>query len=79
MSVAYGFIYSLIAGSALAVLLTFAAHAFFPMRVQAEPVSAPAQQERDSVALALANTAVLMSLVIYFMLTVVAGEHRRWS
>ena len=46
MSVAYGFIYSLIAGSVLAVLLTFAAHAFFPMRVQAEPVSALAQEER---------------------------------
>jgi hypothetical protein len=70
ISVAYGFIYSLIAGSALAVLLTFAAHAFFPMRVQAQPVSGLAQDERDSVALALANTAVLMSLVIYFMLTV---------
>jgi len=69
MSVAYGFIHSLIAGSALAVLLTFAAHAFFPMRVQAEPPSALAHDERDSVALALANTAVLMSLVIYFMLT----------
>jgi hypothetical protein len=70
VSVAYGFIYSLIAGSALAVLLTFAAHAFFPMRVQAQPVSARVQDERDSVALALANTAVLISLVIYFMLTV---------
>jgi len=70
MSVAYGFIHSLVAGSALAVLLTFAAHAFFPMRVQSQPVSAPAQKERDTVALALANTAVLMSLVIYFMLTV---------
>jgi hypothetical protein len=69
MSLAYGFIHSLVAGSALAVLLTFAAHAFFPMRVQAEPVSALAHDERDSGALALANTAVLMSLVIYFMLT----------
>jgi hypothetical protein len=69
MSVTYGFIHSLIAGSALAVLLTFAAHAFFPIRVQADPVSALAHDERDSVALALANTAVLMSLVIYFMLT----------
>jgi hypothetical protein len=69
-SVAYGFIYSLIAGSALAVLLTFAAHAFFPMRVQAQPVSPLAHDERDSVALALANTGVLMSLVIYFMVTV---------
>jgi len=70
MSVAYGFIHSLIAGSALAVLLAFTAHAFFPIRVQAEPVSPLAHDERDSVALALANTAVLMSLVTYFMLTV---------
>jgi hypothetical protein len=69
MSVAYGFIHSLIAGSALAVLLAFVAHAFFPVRVQAQPASALMQDERDSVALALANTAVLMSLVIYFMLT----------
>jgi Protein of unknown function (DUF2955) len=68
-SVAYGFIYSLIAGSALAILLTFAAHAFFPMRVQAEPVSALAREERAPVPLALANAAVLMSVVIYFMLT----------
>jgi hypothetical protein len=60
MSVAYGFMYSLIAGSVLAVLLTFAAHAFFPMRVQAEPTSVLAQEERVPVALALANTAVLM-------------------
>ena len=38
VSVAHGFIYSLIAGSVLAVLLTFAAHALFPTRAQAEPV-----------------------------------------
>ena len=68
MSIAYGFIYSLIAGSALAVLLAFAAHAFFPSRGQPQPVAAIAQE--DPVALALANTAVLMSLVLYFMLTV---------
>jgi hypothetical protein len=70
VSVAQGFIYSVLAGSALAVLLTFAAQAFFPMPAPAEPVSAPAQQERAVVALALANATVLMSLVIYFMLTV---------
>jgi hypothetical protein len=69
MSVAYGFIHSLVAGSVLAVLLVFAAHAFFPMRVQAQSVSAVVQVERDAAPLALANTAVLMSLVIYFMLT----------
>ena len=70
MSVAYGFIHSLIAGSVLAVLLAFAAHAFFPVRAQAHPTSAPAQAEPAAIAIALANTAVLMSLVIYFMLTV---------
>ena len=69
MSVAYGLIHTLIAGSALAVLLAFAAHALFPTQLQAEPVSARAQQG-DPVAVALANTAVLMSLVSYFMLTV---------
>ncbi len=69
-SVAYGFIYSLIAGSALAVVLAFAAQALFPMRAAPKPVAAQAPQPRDVVALALANAAVLMSLVIYFMLTV---------
>ena len=70
MSVAYGFIHSLIAGSVLAVLLAFAAHAFFPARAQAHLTSAPARAEPAAIAIALANTAVLMSLVIYFMLTV---------
>jgi DUF2955 family protein len=69
MSVAHGFIYSLIAGSVLAVLLTFAAHAFFPTRAPAEPVPALPQEEGASVAVALANAAVLMSVVIYFMLS----------
>ncbi len=69
MSVAYGLIYTLIVGSALAVLLTFAAHALFPVRTLAEPAAARAQKGAP-VAVALANTAVLMSLVMYFMLTV---------
>ena len=68
MSVAHGFIYSLIAGSVLAVLLTFAAHALFPSGHQAEPVPAPTGKAAP-VTVALANTAVLMSVVIYFMLT----------
>jgi len=68
VSVAHGFIYSLIAGSVLAVLLTFAAHALFPTREQAEPVSALPQEEQAPVAVALANAVVLMSVVIYFML-----------
>ena len=69
MSVAYGLIYTLIVGSALAVLLTFAAHALFPVRTPAEPAAARAQKGAP-VAVALANTVVLMSLVMYFMLTV---------
>src|SRR6185437_10116293 len=52
-SVAYGFIQSLIAGSALAVLLTFAAQACFPRRGRAGPLSALARNERDAVALGL--------------------------
>jgi len=68
MSVAQGFIHSLIAGSVLAVLLTFAAHALFPTRAHAEPAPAFPQGEQAPVAIALANTAVLMSVVIYFML-----------
>ena len=70
MSVAQGFIYSLVAGSALAVVLTFAAQAFFPTHVQTHTVSAPAEKNRKATAAALANAAALMSLVIYFMLTV---------
>ena len=75
MSVAYGFIHSLIAGSALAVLLVFAAHAFFPTRLQARPVSAAPRDERDPIALALANTAVLMSSCALFYADGFAGQH----
>ncbi len=69
MSVAYGLIHSLIAGSALAVLLAFAAHALFPTRGRAVAIPVTAQVSNPT-ALALANAAALMSLVIYFMLTV---------
>jgi uncharacterized membrane protein YccC len=69
VSVAHGFIYSIIAGSALAVLLTFAVQAFFPMPVQTHPPSALAEKNPNATAVALANAIVLMSVVIYFMLT----------
>jgi hypothetical protein len=69
MSVAYGLIHSLIAGSVLAVLLSFAAHAFFPSTAPVEPGAFRQPHEGDPIAFALANTAVLMSVVIYFMLT----------
>ena len=52
------------------MLLTFAAHAFFPSEQQAHPLRELAQPQNGTpIAFALANTAVLMSLVIYFMLT----------
>jgi hypothetical protein len=69
MSVAYGLIHSLVAGSALAVLLGFAAHAFFPSTARVEPGALRPPDEASPVPLALANAAVLMSVVIYFMLT----------
>jgi hypothetical protein len=66
---AYGLVYTLIAGSVLAVVLAFAAHAIFPSPGDAEQGSSIQHQEQAPVAAALANTAALMSLVIYFMLT----------
>jgi hypothetical protein len=67
---AYGFVYTLIAGSVLAVLLAFAAHAIFPSPAEIGQRAAPQPDHSTPVAAALANTAALMSLVIYFMLTV---------
>ena len=66
---AYGFVYTLIAGSVLAVLLAFAAHAIFPSTPEIEQDKVAQHQETAPAALALANTVALMSLVIYFMLT----------
>jgi Protein of unknown function (DUF2955) len=70
LSLAYGFVYTLIAGSVLAVLLSFAAYALFPSSTHAEPAALQQPEERAPTAAALANTAALMSLVIYFMLSV---------
>ena len=70
MSVAYGLIHSLIAGSVLAVLLAFAANALFPSKMHAEPGVFHQPHAGNPVAIALANAAALMSVVIYFMLTV---------
>jgi hypothetical protein len=66
---AFGFVYTLIAGSVLAVLLAFAAHAIFPSPRNDEPSSGVQHQALTPVAAALANTTALMSLVIYFLLT----------
>jgi hypothetical protein len=68
-TLANGLVYTLIAGSALAVLLVFAAHAIFPSPAATEQGDGVQHQQPAPVAAALANTVVLMSLVIYFMLT----------
>ena len=64
-SVAYGLLYSLIAGSALSVILTFAAHAFFPNTGASRAGFYTRSRRTSPIPLALANTAVLMSVVIY--------------
>jgi hypothetical protein len=43
---------------------------FFPIAVQTHSASAPAEKNPNATTVALANATVLMSLVIYFMLTV---------
>lgn len=69
VDVAYGLVFTLIAGSVLAVLLVFLAYAVFPARGDATgPAKAPAV-ENCPVSAALANTGVLMSLVILFVTT----------
>ena len=67
IELAYGLVYTLIAGSVLAVLLVFLAYAFFPARDHANEVAEPPAEERFPVGAALANAAVLMSLVILFI------------
>ena len=67
IELAYGLVYTLIAGSILAVLLVFLAYAFFPARNHANGVAEPPVEERFPVGAALANTAVLMSLLILFI------------
>lgn len=67
MEIANAFVHNLIAGSVLAVLLSLVAHAFFPSRLPAEPGPREVPQEQSPVSIALANTAVLGSLVILFM------------
>ena len=67
IDLAYGLVYTLIAGSILAVVLVFLAYAFFPARDDTNELAKPPAEERFPVGAALANAAVLMSLVIFFM------------
>jgi hypothetical protein len=67
IELAYGLVYTLITGSILAVLLVLLAYAFFPARDHANEVAEPPAEEPFPVGAALANTAVLMSLLILFI------------
>lgn len=69
LSLAYGLVYTLIAGSFLAVLLSFLAYALFPAHGPVGPDTQPPAEERVPIAAALANAVALMTLVIFFMLT----------
>jgi hypothetical protein len=69
IELAYGLVYTLIAGSILAVLLTFLTYAFFPSRGHISEAAQPPVEERSPTGTALANAAVLISLVILFMST----------
>ena len=69
LSLAYGLVFTLIAGSFLAVLLSFLAYALFPAHAPLKQDVPPPAEVRAPVAAALANATVLTTLVIYFMLT----------
>jgi multidrug resistance efflux pump len=64
---AYGLVYTLIAGSVLAVLLVLLAYAFFRAGDHTNDVVNLPAAERFPVGAALANAAVLMSLVTLFI------------
>jgi Protein of unknown function (DUF2955) len=68
VELAYGLVFTLIAGSILAVLLVLLSYAFFPARDHTNEIAVPPHaEEHFPVGAALANTAVLMSLVILFI------------
>ena len=69
VDVAYGLVFTLLAGSVLAVLLAFLACAFFPSQGDATGAAKASAVEDSPVSAALANAAVLMSLVILFVTT----------
>jgi uncharacterized membrane protein YgaE (UPF0421/DUF939 family) len=67
LDLAYALVHDLIVGSILALLLIFLVHALFPERSALQETAAQPAGERAPVALALANTGVLMTLFVYFM------------
>jgi hypothetical protein len=67
LELAYALVHDLIAGSIIAALLTFLVHALFPAHPVAVQALPNTIEESTPIRAALANTAVLMSLFVYFM------------
>jgi hypothetical protein len=69
IDLAYGLVHDLVLGSVLALLLVFFVHLLFPAghAAQQGATTDRAQDGSKTLALALANTAVVMSLFVYFM------------
>jgi Protein of unknown function (DUF2955) len=67
LDLAYGLVYTLIAGSILAALLVLLAYAVFPSHDSATEAAKRVAQEDSPIAAALANAATLVSLIILFM------------
>jgi hypothetical protein len=67
LDLAYALVHDLVVGSILALLLIFVVNALIPSRGAPPPSEPKPGQETPPIAAALANTAVLMSLFVYFM------------
>jgi hypothetical protein len=67
LDLAYALVHDLVVGSILALLLIFVVNALIPSRGAPPPSEPKPGRETPPVAAALANTAVLMSLFVYFM------------
>ena len=67
LELAYGLVQSLIAGSILAALLVLLAYALFPSGGDASEVATRPTDAASPVAVALANSGALVSLIILFM------------
>jgi len=67
IELAYGLVHDLVAGSILALLVVFFVHAVFPAGAGPQQATTREAEEEATVAVALANAGVVMSLFVYFM------------
>jgi Protein of unknown function (DUF2955) len=67
IELAYGLVHDLVVGSILALLVVFFVHAVFPAGAGPQQATTREAEEEATVAVALANAGVVMSLFVYFM------------